>query len=94
MISSYHSYLDGKHLSNSKSGSQYIWFSASSCTQTALIELGYKYYTKTILSHWGRNMILKVINSYVVNGTLYCTCVNTIGFTFFLKASEVLLNID
>lgn len=40
----------------------------------------------------GSNMILKVVSVSYFNRTLYCLCVNTIGFSFFIKATEVILN--
>lgn len=77
---------------NGKSGSQFIYYNANGTTQANLFSLGYKYYTKQSLSYWGSNMILKVVDTEYSNNTLYCLCVNTIGFSFYIKATEVILN--
>jgi hypothetical protein len=51
---------------------------------------GYRYYTNSI-SGFGKDMLVKVVETKEVRGKLMCVCVNTINMQFTIPATEVLL---
>lgn len=85
-------YLTNRQIISSKTGRHFNYFEARGPTQVALYKLGYKYYCKKPLDFFGENVLLKVLETYEKDGETYCKCTNTINFTYYLKASELILN--
>lgn len=72
-------------------GNHSTWFDVKGKELMSLYTRGFKYYTKRKLGGFGSNLLLKVIDSFDLDGKLMCVCVNTINMQFIIPATEVLL---
>lgn len=87
-------YLSSKQIISSKTGQHYNYYNSDGSTQKRLIDLGYKYYYKNNLGYFGKNILLKVISTRVIQGQLYCLCKNTINFEYLILAKDLIINDD
>lgn len=85
-------YFTDKQLITSKTGRHYNYYEAGSTIQLALFNLGYKYYYKKSLGFFGKDILLKIKETKIINGETYCVCLNTINFEYLIKPEDLYLN--